>query len=184
MEALVQLDRNWEATGYQFATLEERAILVRIGRLPYWTWTRITEVARRQSSDTGNGALSGITATARSLDVRTTSPTLSMEAGHHLSLWRSSIQDTDTIRGNAHLSVEVFWRPPEGYFAPSSEARGARGYWGCETTVNWIRRELIPACLTEPSSTGALSWMAFGRRTKASPPDEALIEEVFFDYRK
>jgi hypothetical protein len=180
-EALVQLDRDWESEGYQFSALDDGKTVVLLGELPYSVWQEINMIANPRRTQEVQERLPGLRTTLHSLRVWTDERTPSMDAGHHLSIWRGAIQDTEIWNGDSHLSVGLFWQPPDQFHNESTEARGTRGYWGCETAVNWIRSELITSCLTGQTSTkGTLATWLSGRGSRERPKDNYAVLYPFY----
>ena len=171
-----------DSEGYQFSALDDGKTVVLLGELPYLVWQKINMIANLGRTQEVQERLCGLRTTLHSLRVWTDEQTLSIDAGHHLSIWRGAIRDTEMWNGDSYLSVSLFWQLPDhGFHDESTEARGTRGYWGCETAINWIKSELITGCLTEQTSTkGTLAaWLSrIGSRER--PKDDCDVTYPFF----
>jgi hypothetical protein len=190
-DALAQLDRDWESSGYQFFVRSDAKLFIQLGDLPYQVWQRIVKVSTARETEENDDQvrrdikgnthpLRGVSAHLHALRVHTYRSTAEIDAGRHLSIWRGPVEDISTWNGEPYLKVDLFWQPPAGVSRLTTQARGRRGYWGCETTVKWIETELLNAYFRGVVVEAARSyWVAFKRKPKPPAVQTQPAEGLF-----
>jgi hypothetical protein len=131
-ERVDELDRQWEADRYQI----EDTNLVKIGRIRADMWDEMRAFAREHDSSTGNSAWHIFDGNSSGLAVLS-GQTAEMDAGWHVVL---SIRPS-SANGTEH--ADLIWHAPLKTWN-GSIARGPRRYWGCSTTMSWLREAFIP----------------------------------------